>query len=80
MDWKSAPDEEIVCFCRRVTKGQVLAAIAVGAGTLKDVMERTGAGKGRDCAVKNPRMVCCHMDIRRILDLFAEEDTTERKN
>ena len=73
MDWKSAPDGEIVCYCRRVTKGQVLQAITVGAGTLKDVMEKTGAGKGRDCAVKNPRKVCCNTDIRRILDLFAEE-------
>ena len=71
MEWETAPDNEVVCYCRNIDKGKILKAIREGASTLKEVMERTGAGKGRDCAVKNPRKVCCHMDIKRILDLYA---------
>lgn len=76
MDWKSAPDNEIVCYCRDVDKGRILKAIIEGASTLKEVMERTGAGKGMDCAVKHPRKGCCHMDIKRILDLYAGRETS----
>ncbi len=78
MDWKSAPESEIVCYCRNVTKGQVLKAIEEGAANLREVMDRTNAGKGRDCAIKNPRKTCCHMDIRRILDLYADEGREKR--
>lgn len=71
MEWETAPETEVVWYCRNIDKGKILKAIREGASTLKEVMERTGGGKGRDCAVKNPRKVCCHMDIKRILDLYA---------
>jgi NAD(P)H-nitrite reductase large subunit len=74
VDWKSAQDSEIVCYCRNVDKGKILKAIRNGASTLKEVMERTGAGKGGDCAVKHPRKLCCHMDIKRILDLYVGKE------
>jgi NAD(P)H-nitrite reductase large subunit len=74
MDWKSAPDSEIVCYCRNVDKGRILKAIREGASTLKDVMERTSAGNGRDCAIKHPRKICCQMDIKRMLDLYAGKE------
>ncbi len=74
MEWETAPDTEVVCYCRNIDKGKILKAIREGASTLKEVMEMTGAGKGRDCAVKNPREVCCHMGIKRILDLYAGKE------
>jgi nitrite reductase (NADH) large subunit len=39
----AAPDEEVVCFCSGVTKGQIQAAIKAGARSLADIKAATGA-------------------------------------
>ncbi len=80
MDWKFAPETEIVCYCRTVSKGAILEAIGQGARSLKEVMEKTGAGKGRDCALLNPRKTCCHVDILRILELYAPQGEPPKEN
>lgn len=36
--------DKIICKCRHVTKGDILAAMAAGATTYKAVREKTGAG------------------------------------
>lgn len=40
-------DDEIVCQCEQISKGEILAAIARGARTLDGVKHRTGSGLGR---------------------------------
>lgn len=40
-------DDEIVCQCEQISKGEILAAIARGAHTLDGVKHRTGSGLGR---------------------------------
>ena len=39
-------DDVIICRCEEVTRGEILAAIADGATTLKGVKIRTEAGMG----------------------------------
>jgi len=36
--------DKIVCSCKRVTKGDILAAMEKGAKSFKDIKEMTGAG------------------------------------
>ena len=41
-DWEKAGAEEIVCLCCKATKYDVLEAIADGAETVEQVMEKIG--------------------------------------
>ena len=38
---------QVICYCKQVTKGEILEAIRRGAVTLDGVKKRTGAGMGR---------------------------------
>jgi len=58
---------EMVCYCAGVTRASILEAIANGAATLADIQRMTGAGIGSRCKELNPKGVCCHADIREIL-------------
>ena len=71
-DWEKAPMDEVVCYCSNVTKAGIINAIAKGAKTIKQVAEKTQAGIGAECAVKNPSGMCCHGDIQNLLDLYVE--------
>ena len=41
-----APDDELVCQCMQVTRGEIVAAIRAGARTVDDLKEATQAGTG----------------------------------
>jgi bacterioferritin-associated ferredoxin len=57
--------ERIVCHCLQVSEGEVVAALATGeVHTLKDLRRATGAGNG---------CMCCHRDLRRLLELHLVE-------
>lgn len=43
----TAEDDEIVCQCRNITKGQILEAIRRGAATVDGVKRRVGTGMGK---------------------------------
>ena len=43
----SQTDDEIICQCEEITKGQILEAIRRGATTVEGVKRRTGSGMGR---------------------------------
>ena len=57
----SAENEIIICRCEEVTEGEILAAIADGATTVKGVKIRTEAGmglcQGRTCRRLISRML-----------------------
>ena len=36
-------NEEIICYCSNVTKGQIIKAMEQGAKTLNDIRKMTGA-------------------------------------
>lgn len=80
MNWNTAPDSEIVCYCRNVTKGEILAALRdiEGCNKLDCIMRKTGAGTGSECETKNPRGRCCHMDIQKII-FFASGELAPKK-
>jgi glycerol-3-phosphate dehydrogenase len=40
-------DTEIICFCEKITKGEILEAIRRGATTVDGVKRRVGSGMGR---------------------------------
>ena len=43
----AAGDDQIVCQCEGITRGQILDAIARGARTVKQIKRRAGSGMGR---------------------------------
>lgn len=47
-------NEEIVCYCSNVTKGEIVDAIHNGAKTLADIKEVTGACTVGRCKELNP--------------------------
>ncbi|HNV95801.1 MAG TPA: (2Fe-2S)-binding protein [Bacteroidales bacterium] len=60
-------NEEIICYCKNISKAEILSAIAKGAKTLKDVQEMTSACTGNACIELNPKGVCCAEDILKLL-------------
>jgi NAD(P)H-nitrite reductase large subunit len=69
-DWKKAPASQIVCYCNNVTKEEIVRAIAKGAETVEGVTSLTGAGKGTECATKNPSGRCCCPDIQALIEAY----------
>ena len=69
-DWKKAPANQTVCYCNNVSKEEVVRAIAKGAETLEEITRLTGAGKGADCATKNPSGRCCCTDIQALVEAY----------
>ncbi|MEG2172799.1 MAG: (2Fe-2S)-binding protein [Desulfovibrionaceae bacterium] len=67
-----APDSELVCYCSRVSKGDILQAQATGATTLAEIKAVTGACTVAHCAVKSPRGRCCAREIRALLGTCDE--------
>lgn len=71
-DWAQVPDAEIICPCRGVSKGDVLAAIASGAHTLALLKTMTQAGRGRDCQRLHPQGHSCEGELAELLALYAQ--------
>lgn len=55
--------EEIICYCKNVSKQTIETAIKNGAKTLKEIQEMTTACTGNRCKELNPKGVCCSVDI-----------------
>lgn len=51
----SMENNEIVCYCNHVTKGQIVEAMDNGARTLNDIRKMTGACTKGNCKVLSPR-------------------------
>lgn len=60
-------NNEIICYCKNVTRGEIESAISNGAKTLKDVQRMTSACTGNLCEELNPKGVCCSSDILAML-------------
>lgn len=60
--------EEIICYCKHVSKSEIETAILKGAKTLKDIQEATGAGTGKRCKELNPKGRCCSVEILAMLN------------
>ena len=65
---KVQPEQkELICYCKQITKEEVVEAIEDGAETLLDVQLITNACTGNQCADLNPKGVCCSGDIDKLL-------------
>ncbi len=71
-DSKDSVIGEYVCYCNHVTEQDIVDAIQKGASTVKEVIEATGAMKNSNCAVNNPKGVCCYSDIVYVFNKHAE--------
>lgn len=55
--------EKVICPCKKLTKGQLLTAMAGGASTFKELKQETGvAGKCGKCEDKVKKFVKKHRD------------------
>jgi len=59
--------DEIICYCKQVTKSQIEKAIQDGAKTMKDIQKITGACTGNNCKEFNPSGYCCSSAINTLL-------------
>ncbi|HEY6915699.1 MAG TPA: (2Fe-2S)-binding protein [Paludibacter sp.] len=59
--------DEIICYCKQITRSEIEKAIFEGAKTFKDIQEITGACTGNQCKEMNPSGECCSMEIFAIL-------------
>lgn len=60
--------DQVICYCKNVTKAEIEKAIRSGAKTLKDIQETTGACIGNHCKELNPSGKCCSDDIKAMLN------------
>lgn len=67
--FKKDANPKYVCYCSKVTEGQVIkAVIEDGADSIKDVLNITGAMNNPQCQTKNPVGKCCHKLIEDAID------------
>ncbi|UUV19401.1 (2Fe-2S)-binding protein [Fusobacteria bacterium ZRK30] len=62
---------EYICYCDKVTKGDIVTAVFGGAKTFKEVIQITGAMKNSNCEENNPKGVCCSADIIELLKEYS---------
>lgn len=74
----NAPDSAMVCHCGKVTKGQILQAVAAGNRTFEQLRRATGAcPEDTDCAANNPSGRCCAPEVTALLKSHAPESDTK---
>lgn len=56
-------ENEIICYCKNVSRVEIETAIQNGAKSLTDIQQITGACTGNQCKEMNPKGVCCAFDI-----------------
>ncbi len=61
-------DNKMICYCKQVTQSPIERAMKLGAITLSDIQQSTGACTGNQCKEMNPSVTCCSGDINRILN------------
>lgn len=60
-------NDQLICYCDNVTKGQIIEAMDQGAKTLADIKRMTGACCSCKCAELNPSGKCCAQDIAMVM-------------
>lgn len=72
-DWKSQPDDALVCYCMGVTKAQVVEAIIKGAYTVPLLKIMTGTVHGQDCKTKHPLKRTCEVDLEELIRRYQTQ-------
>lgn len=72
--WHKRPGPPVpVCYCMKVTEDDLRLAVAEGASTVEEIVERTHAGMGRWCIVANPAGICCREYLGEALKPYLRE-------
>lgn len=71
------PDEQLICYCSRVSKGTIKQAIIDGASSVKELQDKTAAGVGTRCKELNPSGGCCHSDLRTLIEIYAKSGSED---
>ena len=66
-------DDDIVCYCSNVTKGEIVEAIRNGAKTLEDIRRATSACTIGRCKELSPRKRCCSPDIIELIKQYSNK-------
>lgn len=66
--------DEIVCYCKSITRREIEDAALKGAMTLREIRETTGACTGNQCKELNPEGICCSRAIFDILYRLKKGD------
>ena len=72
-NFRMAKADQVICHCKQITSNEIENAIRMGAKTLIDIQNSTGACTGNQCKELNPSGKCCSGDIVRILKTFRVE-------
>ena len=67
--------EEIICYCKNVSRKMIEQAIENGSDNLEKIKVVTKAATGTKCKEKNPKGICCSSEIIKIL----ENDASKKK-
>ncbi len=70
-DWRSAPDGDIVCYCKGVSKASIVTAIESGNNSLDMIRKSTDACTGGNCKELNPSGKCCSPDIIELINIYS---------
>jgi NAD(P)H-nitrite reductase large subunit len=79
IDWKEAPDEQVVCYCQGIDKKTMVQSIRTGSNTLALVQLSTTACTGNRCRELNPSGKCCSEDILKLIAEYSEGDSAPTK-
>lgn len=70
--WKDPGLDVPLCYCKGVTRGQILEAWEKGVRTFAEIVKATGAMGGRRCEYENPAGRCCSLAIQVYLQELDE--------
>lgn len=73
-------DNQLICFCSKVSKGTLKSAIIAGACTVKELQESTGAGIGNRCKELNPSGNCCHPDLKKLINVYGKSTSSDKSS
>ncbi|NYT04033.1 MAG: NAD(P)H-nitrite reductase [Candidatus Methanofastidiosa archaeon] len=63
-------EDEMVCYCKKVRRSEIVEAIKNGAKSFSDIQKMTDACTGDQCETLNPKGRCCSVEIFGILAEF----------
>ncbi len=72
-----APEEELVCYCKKIGKKDIVKAIKAGFNTLSAIKKETTACTGGKCKELNPKGRCCSTDILELIRIHSENDNND---
>lgn len=70
-NWKNADSGETVCYCKNVTKSEIVEALKKGSNSLKEIQQVTNACTGNECEKLNPEGRCCSIDIQELIRIYG---------